>query len=84
MIYDALSLAAAVGGIAIIVTMLMRNSYLPPLARYAVIGAAFGLFTSSRYVAVDHSLHAAFFSVGVSGLMAAVAVRHFRAFPPSA
>lgn len=82
MFYDLLSLATAIGGAAVCVMMVMRNSYLPPLARYAIIGAAFGLFMSSRYVAVDHSIHAAIFTIGVVGLLATVAIRHLRAFPP--
>lgn len=82
MFYDILSVVAAIGGVLVIVTMLMRNAYLPSLARHAVIAAALGLFMSSRYIAKDHSIHAAIFTIGVAGLLAVVAVRHFRAFPP--
>lgn len=84
MIYEALSFAVAIGGFAVIFVMLLRSAHLPPLARYAIIGSAFGLFISSRYVAAEHSIHAAIFTIGVVGILATVAVRHFQAFPPEA
>lgn len=80
---DLLSLVAAFSGVIIIIVMVIRSKYLPPLARYAVIGSSFGLFMSSRYMEVDHSFGAIIFAVGVGTLMMAVAVRHLRAFPPA-
>lgn len=80
---DLLSLALAFSGVLIIIAMVLRSKYLPPLARYAVIGSSFGLFMSSRYIEVDRSFGAIVFTVGVATLMMTVAVRHLRAFPPA-
>ncbi|KQO11096.1 hypothetical protein [Sphingomonas sp. Leaf242] len=83
MISDLLSYASAICGVAVVIMMVMRSQYLPALARYALIGSAFGLFISSRYAEVDHSVHAAIFACGVAGMMIFVAVRHLQAFPPA-
>ncbi|MGN7998619.1 hypothetical protein [Sphingomonas sp. 22176] len=83
MFSDLLSYAAVIGGVIITILIVMRAPHLPSLARQALVGSAFGLFLASRYVSVDHSVHAAIFAVGVAGMMVLVAVRHLRAFPPA-
>ncbi|WP_267387503.1 hypothetical protein [Sphingomonas sp. GC_Shp_3] len=82
MISDLLSYASAICGVAVVIMMAMRPQYLPALARYALVGSAFGLFMSSRYAEVDHSVHATVFACGVAGMMILVTVRHIQAFPP--
>ncbi|WP_093220980.1 hypothetical protein [Sphingomonas sp. NFR15] len=83
MVDDLLSLAAVLGGVIVIVFMVARSQSLPPLAKFAVTGSAFGLFTASRYVEADHSVGALVWVVGFGVLMMTVAIRHLRAFPPA-
>ena len=83
MVGGVLSLASCLGGVLVIVLMLMRAQRIPPLARFAIVGSAFGLFTASRYIEIDHSLGAAVWVVGAGLLMMTVAVRHLRTFPPA-
>ncbi|RZF59250.1 hypothetical protein EWE75_22700 [Sphingomonas populi] len=84
MVDDVLSLAAVLGGVIVIVFMVMRSKRLPPLARFAIVGSAFGLFTASRYIEVDHSAGAIIWAAGFGVLMMTIAVQHLRAFPPAA
>ena len=77
----ALSGGSVFGACVIIVMMVVRSQYLPPLARYAILSTAFGLLMSSRYAEVDHSVGADVFIISNIGLMIVIAVRHFQAFP---
>lgn len=80
MVFDALSFAAVIGGVGVIGLMLMRSEQVPPLARYAIVGSALGLFMTSRYIEVDHSFGGIVFAVGVAVVLMIVAVRHLQAF----
>lgn len=81
MVSDTLSLAAVLGGVGVLVLMVMWSHRFPPLAKFAVVGSAFGLFTASRYIQVDHSIGAIIWTVGIDLMMMTVAIRHLQAFP---
>ena len=78
-----LSLVFALGGVIVIIMLQLRRRYITSLASDAICGSAFGLFIASRYAQADHSVGAIFFAVGVAFLMCVVAVRHFKAYPPT-
>lgn len=77
-----LGLVIALAGVVILIAMMMRFGRLPTLARSAVVSSAFGLFTASRYVVADHSIHAVIFAIGATGIMLLSAVRQMQAYPP--
>ncbi|WP_294333819.1 hypothetical protein [uncultured Sphingomonas sp.] len=83
MVSDVLSFIVALGGVGIAVLMVMRAKYMPPLARQAIIGAAFGMFVASRYLEIDRSYAGMLFGVGVFFVLSTVAARHFQAYPPA-
>ncbi len=72
---------AAIIGVILIATMLLRLPDFPAGRRASIVVSALGLFVIAKYVALVSSLFDNLFAVGVGGYLTIFAFQQFKAYP---